>query len=466
MEKSSARSRKFWIGLLILFAQLVGALSIQRASASIASTWQYLQSLRFKKAEKYFFTATDCSFSVNIENISPDKITDVAVNDVPQNSSFISMRKQTYIPSSNAGSDQYGTTIILTFRFNEPGAYQIKPVDIKADIYYCRIPIESVYVYENPSIVHPRIFVTFEDQKYSSAARTLDASAGDHIRFTLFIRYATQIVDFYWSLPEDSLFTEVERFDITRQSVNTTEFSPDSVPIATFDWQPLKQGSYKFPDFTVTAISFGGIRQSVAVPSYRVKVGPKAFKQEVKKENELFSYAFSETPAQEGTESKATPVHADIEELLELHKKERYSLPFSSSAKKARQEAEKNAGLSPSQSEPKIPVLLILWGLFILALAGTVLLFLLHKLPGATSTFAAAIILLICAIIYSRWVSTKTATFKGGEINSIPEIGNSSGVFFIPGTVIKMERKSGDWVYIRCNDTYGWVKNDSLLEIR
>ncbi len=465
MEKSSARIRKFWIGLLILLAQLSGVLCIQKASG--AATWQYLQSLRFKKAEKYFFTATDCSFSVNIENITPDKIT-VAVNDVPQNSSFISMRKETYIPSSNASSDQYGTKIILTFRFNEPGAYQIKAVDVKADIYYCRIPIESVYVYENPSIVHPRIFVTFEDQRYASAtpSRSIDASAGDHIRFTLFIRYATQIVDFYWSIPENSLFTEVERFDITRQSVNTTEFSPDSVPIATFDWQPLKQGSYKFPDFTVTAISFGGIRQSVAVPSYKVKVGPKASKPAVKKESEIFSYAFSENPAQTTPEAEVAPIHVDTEELLQLHKKERYSVPFTSSARKERQEAEKKAGLNPSQNEPNIPLLIIIWVIFIVVLAGTVIFFLLHKIPAAATCFVSAIIILISAVIYSRWASTKTAVFKGGEINSIPEDENSSGVFVIPGTVIRIERESGRWVYIRCNDTYGWVRKDSLLEIR
>lgn len=472
MEKSSARTRKLWIGLLILLAQFAGALSVQRASASIASTWQYLQSLRFKKEikegkEKHFFTKTDCSFSVTIENIPPEKITNVAVNDVPQNSSFISMRKET---AFNAGNDQYGTKIILTFRFNEPGAYQIKPVDVKADIYYCRIPIESVYVYENLSTIEPKILITFEDQKHSSASTTklIEASVGDHIRFTLSIRYATQIVDFAWPkvIPEDSLFTEVERFDITRHSVNTTEFSPDSVPIATFDWQPLKQGSYKFPDTPIVAVSSGGITKKVALPSYRVKVRPKVSKTPVKKKTEIFSYAFSENPEQSKSEASAAPVFVDTDELLELHKKERYSIPFSSEAKKARQEAEKRAGLNPSQGEPNIPLLIIIWALFALVLAGTLVLFLLHKIPAAATSFVSALLILICAVIFSRWALIRTAVFKGGEINSIPEEKNSSGVLVIPGTVIRMERESGDWVYIRYNDTYGWVKKDALLEIR
>ncbi|MBQ2529011.1 MAG: hypothetical protein II547_02025 [Treponema sp.] len=200
-----------------------------------------------RKTEKYFFTANECSFAVNIENVSPDKIS-AAINDLPQGASFVRQRKENYI-SSVGTSESYGTRLIMTFKFDAPGSYQFRAIDVQVDTWWAHIPFESVYVYENPSTAKPKISITFDDSRFTAASRTLEMSAGQHLKFTLNIRYATNVYDLSWSIPENSLFKEVERFDITRQSINSDEFNPNTLPVATFDWQPLSEGVLIAADF-------------------------------------------------------------------------------------------------------------------------------------------------------------------------------------------------------------------------
>ncbi|MBO4319030.1 MAG: hypothetical protein J5857_01000, partial [Treponema sp.] len=106
MEKPAAGNRKLGIGLLVLF--IIMLLPVYRAQKADALSWAYVQSLRFKKVEKYFYTATDCSFSLTIENVPPEKVI-VSVNDVPEGVSFVGSNKITYMPYTNASSEQYGT---------------------------------------------------------------------------------------------------------------------------------------------------------------------------------------------------------------------------------------------------------------------------------------------------------------------------------------------------------------------
>lgn len=464
MEKSSAKIRKLCVGLLaFVFVELFSFVMPQKAFGAVS--WQYLQTLRFKKTEKYFFTSNDCSFSVNIENVSPDKVT-AAVNDVPQGASFISLRKENYVPS-NGSSDQYGTKLILTFRFNAAGSYQIRPVDVIVDGWYARISFESVYVYENPSIVHPRISVTFEDSRYTSTSRTLNMSAGQHLRFTLNIRYATQVYDFSWSIPENSLFIQTDSYDITRQAVNSDEFNPNTVPVATFDWQPLSEGEYRFPDFNVTAMSFGGIKYNVTVPTYKIKVGPASSARDSfdVDEETLYAYAFDVIEEHVDEQKKIISGTKDIDALLALHQNERHSIPIFSNARKLRRQAESDAGLTSQMWAPSIPVHIIIWSLAIILLGLTVLFFVLRRIPASAVCLAFCIAFAGLGIFYSRWFMQETALYRGGEIGQIPEYGATTGVDLPAGTVVQLKKHAGDWVYIRSNDTYGWVTFDKLLLI-
>ena len=169
MEKSAAKTRRFCIGLLaFVLLETASILAPQKSFGAVS--WQYLQGLRLRKTEKYFFTANECSFAVNIENVSPDKIS-AAINDLPQGASFVRQRKENYI-SSVGTSESYGTRLIMTFKFDAPGSYQFRAIDVQVDTWWAHIPFESVYVYENPSTAKPKISITFDDSRFTAASRT------------------------------------------------------------------------------------------------------------------------------------------------------------------------------------------------------------------------------------------------------------------------------------------------------
>lgn len=463
MEKSTAGIRKFGVGLLAaLLLELFIPAPVQKASAV---SWAYLQTLKFRKADKYFFTNMDCSFSVNIETVSPDKVA-VSVNDVPEHVSFVSMKKETYIPSATASSDQYGTTIILAFRFDKPGSYQIRALDLRVDQTYSRIAFEPVYVYENPRSVKPQASISFSDPAYSTSSKKITVQAGKHLEFTLSVKYAIQIESFAWSIPQDSLFTEVKRYEITQSENAGNDFSPDAVPVATFDWQPLKEGDYEFPSFDIIATSFGGIKHNVSVPEYKVHVEPGVVEQSSAPESALYAYAFAEPAKKESEEKSAVVTTAELENLLELHQKERHSFPVISKAAKERRQAEINLGLSPSSWAASVPLLILLWALTAITMAATILLFVLKKIPWAATILATGVFFLVTSIFYAHRASLSTAIFKGGGISTIPEESCTPGGSVPTGTTVQIVRKAGGWLYIKSNDTYGWVPESSVMLIK
>ncbi|MBR6193022.1 MAG: hypothetical protein IKQ66_02530 [Treponema sp.] len=465
MEKSAAKTRRLCAGLLaFVLVELASIIAPQKMFGAVS--WQYLQSLRLRKTEKYFFTAQDCSFAVNIENVSPDKIS-AAINDVPQGASFVSMKKENYAPSSGT-SESYGTRLIMTFRFSMPGSYQFRAIDVQVDTWWAHIPFETVYVYENPSIVQPSIKVTFDDSRYSSASRTLNMAAGQHLKFTLNIRYATQVYDLTWKIPENSLFMEVESYDITRQNITSEEFNPNTIPVAKFDWQPLAEGVYSFPKFSMTAMSLGGIRYNVEVPMLtEIKVGPPLERRDYydDEEPEIYANAFSDYVEQSASGGSVYTEVEDIDALLELHKAERRSIPIFSAARTERREIERGAGLNSAVWEPSVPLLIVIAGIFVVLVFLAVLLFVLKKIPAASVCLAFSVVSLALGLFYARWTFQKIALYTGGEIAQIPEEGSGAGVSISKGSVVHIQKETGDWSYIRCNDTYGWVMNDTLLVI-
>ncbi len=463
MEKSTTKTRRLCIGLLTFL--LLELVSICLPQKIFAVSWEYLQGLRLKKTEKYFFTSMDCSFAVNIENVPPEKIS-AAINDLPQGASFVSLRKELYVPTSG-DAESYGTKLIMTFRFSSAGAYQFRAVDVKVDTWYSRIPFESVYVYENPSTVQPKISITFSDSRFASTSRTLNMTVGQHLKFTLNIRYATQVYDLSWSLPENSLFQEIESYDITRQAVNNDEFNPNSVPVATFDWQPLVEGEYLLPEFNMSAMSFGGVRRNAIVPSYKIIVGPATVKESPKDSDGTGIYinAFADVESKTENVQKTKKEIDSIENLLELHESERWSIPIFSSARKERLAIEDEAGLDSSTWEPSIPLLIVIWSVAFVLILLTVILFIIHKIPGAATCLAVGVIFVGLGVFYTKWSLQKNALYTGGDLAQIPEYGSGAGVSLPKGTMVQILKETNQWSYIRSNDTYGWVLNDKLLEI-
>ena len=463
MEKPATGNRKLGIGLLVLF--LIQILPVFWAPDASALSWAYVQSLRFKRVENYFYTATDCSFTLNIENVPPEKVT-VSVNDVPDGVSFVGSSKITYMPYSNASSDQYGTTLTLSFRFDQPGVYQIKAIDVRIDETYAKIPVEAVEVYEHPNTVRPKIFLSFESPNVQVSGKRITVNANDHIVFRMLIQNAIQVLKFDWKLPEDSLFKRLDYTDLS-EKVKPGEFTPEKIAIALFDWQPLKPGTYDFPEFDIVATSYGGIRYDVVSPDYTVEV-LEAVDAPVDDDQDkgLFAYAFVSPPTTQEAVKEKTVEEVPVDRLYDLYTKERHSIVLFSSAHYERLALEEELGFSSITHMPSMPLFILVWILCISCLVATIVLFILKKIPHASVCAVLFILLLASGILYGHQVSKKYGIYEGGEIYSIPENAGGSGIDMPKGCTVLVKHSAAGWLYVVFNDTYGWVPEDTVRLIQ
>ncbi|MBP5451945.1 MAG: hypothetical protein J6Y16_06895 [Treponema sp.] len=464
MEKSAAGIRKFGIGLLVLlFIQIFPLIGIQKADAI---SWAYIQSLRFKKVENYFYTATDCSFTVNIENVPPEKVT-VSVNDVPEGVEFKGSTKIAYMPYSNATSEQFGTTLTISFRFAQKGVYQIKSIDVRIDESYAKIPVEVVEVYENPNTVQPVVTLSFDGPDIQVSGKTVRVkNANSHIIFRMDIQYAIQVLKFNWELPENSLFKQLDYTDLSEE-VDAGKFTPEKIPIALFDWQPLKPGKYDFPKFDIVATSYGGIRYEVKSPDYVIEVeeDAEALAADVQDKG-VFAYAFVSPPAAEEAVQKKSVEDAPVDRLFDLYTKERHSITLFSSAYHERLALEEELGLSSLKHMPSLPLFILVCVACIASLVATVVLFILKKIPHAALCAVLFVLLVTVGILLGHQVSKKYGIYEGGEIYSIPEDTGGSGVDMPRGSVVLVKHGAAGWLYVVFNDTYGWVPEDTVRMIQ
>jgi hypothetical protein len=336
---------------------------------------------------------------------------------------------------------------------------------------FLRLKFENVEVFENPRFILPNISVEFENENLTFTGRNrnqLTVNAGEHIVFTLYAQYSVMINGFSWNIPEDSLFKQLRTYDSfkTLYESSNSEFTTEKFPLATFDWQPLVKGTYSLPEFIITSTAYNGSRYDLELPSYTFKViSPKAKPVQIQ-EKSVFAYAFSEPVKENSTEEKIVCSEADLLNLLELHKKERYSIPFLSSVSQERKEAELKLGLNPQKTEPSIPLCVILISLTCIFLFLLILFLVLKKysLVIVFSVFFAAFFVFSC--VNTVKINKKLAIYKGGYISPIPEESVTKGVLIRQGNVVTIEKKAGKWNYIKHNDTYGWIQDENLYLIK
>lgn len=446
------------------FALFAGCLHIFAKPVS----WKYLQGLRFRQSQETVFTESDNSFYVEIEHVAPDSV-QIAVNSLPQNASFVSYKKETVlIPDGERdGTFSSGTRIIIWMKFSAAGMYRISPVDVVINGSFYQIPFEPVAVLENPRFIRPEAVVSFSSKKISSSLpaknswnRFAKAAAGEHIEFTVSVRYAASVKNVFWNIPEDSVFKKIQDYDFSHDS-----YSSDFHPVAVFDWQPLKEGIFSFPEVFVTAAAYNGTVSDVKCEAPPFKVEKAVFKSDEKKRKSPFSYAFIESSRSEETSSAPSLSHQEVLQLLELHCKERNSLPFASSAGQQRKKLEVQLGLSPSGREPSSALFFFILSVSLALLAASAV-FLALKRKRLYVLFASFFIAsAVSVFLYGYRVFSERGIYAGGKICPIPEKSIPSGVTIPAGSVVSIIRTAGGWRYIRYNDTCGWVPAETVLPV-
>lgn len=432
---------------------------------NVRISWDYVRSLTCKPASEYFFTNQDCAFNLDIEGINPEDIT-LSVNRLPDNVNYITFKKETLNATE---TERSGTRVILWFRFYEEGDYQIPPVNVTIGRGMYSIKFEPVTVYTNPRTIQPKVSIEFANEDFRNRGRSFTVTSGQHIIFTVNLQYATQLINLKWGIPEDSLFREIQRFDVAKKGIIDTNFSPDVVPVVTFDWQPLVPGVYNLPKMIITVSSYSGGQLDLTLPDYKFTV--LGVTQSSDSDQSLsvydeFQYAF-ETPAVEKPVEETHFVEIkNLDELYRLRVKERHSLPVFTRARQNRIEAETAAGLKPGLNESSLILHYVICGILILLVIGVIILFITKRMMFGSIVLACSLVFATLSIFSGIACGMKYGLFKGGYVNTIPEEFVNSGVTLQSGTRVKIEHHAKGWVFIRSNDTSGWVKEDSVLIIR
>src|SRR5574344_33615 len=292
MEKQSVgQKRKFCSRLLIL---LLSAIIFPLPAETLSKA--QIRALHVVPQNKNFFTGAECGYTLTLPGIEPSNVqTDMP--SVPSGVQFLSSKRDEYI-----GSDgNRGTIVRLWFSFSSAGMYTFDPLSVMIGSRSYHLQFDTVTVYENPKTIMPVLSVRFDKDVSVTNGNVpvVSVAAGQKIHFTLYLKYAVQVVNFSWELPQNSLFTEVERYEITRGEPRGNDFSPDEIPVARFEWEPLVAGQCRLPAVHMTVTAYNGSRREPSLPAYDIFVVEQSSAEAHNsipspREDSSFAYAFAE----------------------------------------------------------------------------------------------------------------------------------------------------------------------------
>lgn len=467
MEKQRKnRKINFNNGLLKAGLSLILILLTSQNLFAQRLTYNIIKGLTVSAVNKNNFSGTDCAFELKIPYIKSENV-QAQIPDLPNGVNFVSLRRSEYSDSET------GTKIELWLNFADSGVYRLSSLKVYLNNHLYYLPFEPIVILENPKNILPQLVVAFEDGSEfiqtrrggQSTKKRFTTKAGQPVNFTVYLQYGVQIVSFNYSVPKNALFRELERFDITRGTLRSSEFTEEKIPVARFEWEPLYSGDQKLPDVHIVATSYNGVRVDLTLPQTPVNVLEGDIQTSSENEaEELFGYAFAQKNKKVKKTEKVTVSLKNCERIAKLRTTERHSIPFTK-AYKLRKSFENSLGLNDTIFEPtyftvKLSVILLI--IFILLLG---LMIFMKKLQGIIIFSVFSILFLVSTIITSVLILTPYAIFKGGEVSPVPEKVSSTSSSIESGKRVRIEHRNGGWVYVQFGNSGGWVTEDKVIFI-
>lgn len=462
MEKSSSKYKrnKFCRLLVFLFFSVCGAFSREPTNAEI-------RSLTVKPDTENFFTAQENGYTLIIPGIEPARVqTDLP--SLPPGVQFVSSKKDEYLSPEG----ERGTAVHLWFTFTDTGLVKMPPliVQIGRRTFYLRF--EKTIVYENPSVISPVMEIEFkqgvQEKKTNSQVKKYTAIVGEEIQFYLNLKYFVQIIQFSWELPENSIFKELERFEIERKDNSANTFSPKASTIAKFSWKPLVPGVYTLPNINISAISYNGSRKIVPMPACEISVVDNKSANSDSSRNvvkSVYEKAFNELELAPIEFESFDVTGDDCAKLANIRSVERHSFPWGS-IKNERKNFELSLGISNSAEEDSEPIFVVLVICFVLAVGFSILFILLKISKLSITCVYCSFVFLVFSIWNMVGLVPKYGIFAGGIISPVPEFNSDLKNELPAGIRIRIVEKAGDWALINYSDVTGWINTDLIYEIK
>lgn len=284
----------------------------------------FAQDVRVRAQSEIFFTQTENCYVLELDGVEPKSVL-MELPDFPIGTRFLSSKKEEFV--SRAGNR--GTLISLWLSFSDSGMTRIPPLLVKINGKSNYFEFEQVMVHENPALVSPVLEIHFDSPKnlkpLKNGQKSLTVKKGEKISFTLSIRYGVQILDYKWKIPNDSIFTEVARFDFANGAQKIGQFTSEAKNLSQFEWQILKEGAYSLPQISVKAVSYNGTQKMLSLPQdvEIIVSGEKYANNDIhdSKNTNMFASAF-EKPLQENEmQAKNARTRADFENLAQKEKR-------------------------------------------------------------------------------------------------------------------------------------------------
>lgn len=476
MEKlRKSGSERFSNRLLEKILRLFLVTFIFFSTSAFAITPAEISKITIHPEQNVFFTNQELKYVLEIPGIAPHDVQTQLPENMKEGVNYISSRRMEFFTNDSST----GTRIEFWFSFKDPGTGVIPPliVRIQGRTYY--LNFDKVQLYENPKTIAPRLIVELNSSRFVYPAidnkkvkEVFNTPVTEPIEIKVYVQFAVQIKQFGFEIPKDSLFEELERYDMVTGKAKYSDFTQEIIPVARFRWTPLKEAKLTLPNIRAVVTAYSGRNLELGLPDCTVVVGKKNSQSAAKdnengtsSDNSIFSYALSEPVEEEVVNKVRVPVESDFYEIADLRSKERHSFGLSNNARTERKALEQSIGIVVSNDEPSVPFWQMIVVFLVLFIAGAIVFFIFKKKMMALVFLCLSILFSFFTIFMGNRISEKHAIVKGGDISPVPENSALSSTAVTAGTCVRIMQETSDWYYIEYNENGGWMKKTDLIPI-
>lgn len=447
--------------LTVLFTATVFSLSLSAQTITASE----INLLRIKPSEdQKLFTKDDLKFEVTIPKIKPSQV-QVMSAQLPPDVSFKTFRKM-------EDYEEGGTKIEFWYNFDKKGTYQLPAVPVMIQNKRRSIKFVQITVDDDPAKQIPRIVIQFNNgSRITSSDEQMtqpvfNAQVGKKLSFTVYLQYSSQLVQFSWDLPKDSIFTQTKQYDITEVRYREKNYTHDLIPVANFEWTALKTGIQPVPKIKITATAYNGYRNELLLPETFINFTEGKIST-ASAENNMFDAAFRQAAVTEIKENGVKITDESCLQLATLYSEERNAMFTVGARRKARMEYENSLGL-PSTSQGDFTVGLIhIIGIILITLIVFLILAIRHKRKFSILVISVLICCTLVALISQLVKHNKVyAICKGCRISSVPEEKAEAVSEIGAGNKVLITEQAGKWCYIEFGETGGWCLKDNVIIIK
>ena len=429
-------------------------------------TLEQIKQLRIAPEEgQNLYTKTDLKFIVTIPNVRASKVQVLSATQ-KQDITFRTIRK-------TDNYNQTGTIIEIWYNFAKEGTYTLSPISVMIQNRQRTISFSPVTVTVDPSTMNPRIVILFEDgtKIYSDEINTglpvVKIPSEKKTGLTVNLQYATQLTQFSWELPKNSIFTCVKEYEFTEARYRERNYTHTLIPVASFEWTGLVPGLQKIPAFKLYAVGYNGSRIELKMPGFLVEFTESNVTDNNKNEADIFSSAFFQEEEDDVTLESTALTKEECQTLANYYTREHNEFLLYLRARRNRINYEESCGLFISRNPIFPSVLFYISIIVILASIICLILAVRNKHKIRTLVFIVLLVIGIAIMIYCTVRKNEHyGICCGCKIYSIPQENAESVSEIQSGSRVRILERTEKWYYIEVGESGGWCNTDDICIIR